>query len=54
LIAFGRSDGKMCLGEWRLISGDDEVGLCDKEERSRDDAGENKSGVDDRVAISQS
>jgi len=52
LIAIGRSVGKICRDEGWVISGNDEGGVSDEEEGSRADAGENKSGVDDRVPIS--
>jgi hypothetical protein len=38
----------------RVIAGDDDGGFADEEDGSRLDASENRSGVDDRVPISQS
>jgi hypothetical protein len=54
LIAFDRSAGRTCRDEVWVIAGDDDGRFADEEDGSRLNASENKSGVDDRVLISQS
>jgi len=52
LIAFDKSAGKTCRDEVRVI--DDDGGFADEGDGPRPDASENRSGLDDRVSISQS